>query len=269
MPLLKDLWGIFSGFWDTTLKPMVEEFGTWIRANWPTIRDFLTNQLSAWLADIGAKIGKAMDYLEVAMADGGKNTALAVQTIWESKSFSLFEQLALTWGLKSATLWDKIAITGANLGKALADALPGIVSAILLGIVSFFAGLVTGMFNLIGTFLRNIWNWIWGIPPSDAATAGATQVPAYATGGIPMGPMLAMIGDSSVAEPIIPLTPQNLGAIGKGIVAAGGYQGGGAVSGPVHIHVQVGSREIGEQVIRDLKRSNSLQFGAALNPIGG
>ena len=77
------------------------------------------------------------------------------------------------------------------------------------------------------------------------------QVPAYAEGGLVPGPV---------------------GAPQLAVVHGGDYvvpASVGMTGGPIHIHVQVGTREIGEMVLKDLRKSNALQFGAALNPIGG
>jgi hypothetical protein len=63
-------------------------------------------------------------------------------------------------------------------------------------------------------------------------------VAGFKEGGIPAYPQLAMVGDASVPEPIIPLTKQNLAAIGAGIVGSmgGGLAAAGAGGGTVEIN---------------------------------
>ena len=63
-------------------------------------------------------------------------------------------------------------------------------------------------------------------------------VAGFAEGGIPAYPQLAMVGDAGVPEPIIPLTKQNLAAIGAGVVASmgGGLAAAGAGGGTVEIN---------------------------------
>ncbi len=210
MPLLKDLWAVLEGAWDTTLKPMIQDLADWVKTNWPLISSFLRNQLQAWLNELGAKLAQAGDYVRIQLLNGAGKTNEAIDAVMKSESLNFWQKLGTIWGLESATFWQKIGTS---------------VSAIWQG----------------------IWGWVRGI---FGGNSGGVSVPAYASGGYVSGPV---------------------GAPQLAVVHGGEYvvPNGGAGGGPIHIHVQVGSREIGEMVIADLKRSNALSFGAALNPIGG
>lgn len=209
VPLFEKFATLLDEAWQS-IKPMIDEFVDWIDTNWDTIIEpFLTNGLQTALDNFSTLLQQGGDLAKIKLADGAGNAADTMGAIWQSKSFTILEKLALLWQSKSVDLFSKVmnsvgllfsspgsgALTGAAAGAGAGLLVGGPVGALIgAGIGAIGGGIVGGVAQNAG-----------GTAPSIQDILGI--VGSFAGGGVVPGafgsPQLVL---AHGGEPI--LTPQ-------------------------------------------------------------
>ena len=99
------------------------------------------------------------------------------------------------------SVWNTITGIFTKIGTAIGNAIGGAFKSVINGVLRFAVGMINGFIDSI--------NWaidmINKIPGVDIGTIGRLPVPQLANGGIVSAPTLAMIGEGSQPEAVIPL----------------------------------------------------------------
>jgi hypothetical protein len=248
--LTTDVWGAIKPFVDTVLD-MFEEFGTWVAANWPTIKDVLLAKLQTLLNGIVTNLGGWLTGIEAWL------TGADLQKGFDPLTFALQFVTGLLNALGGVLAIGRVVfVLFFNLLGLLMNAIIAPVNAVLAA-VNFALG-------WLGVHIAPIPYFAWT---------------PLAAGGIAMSEMLAKIGEQG-PEMVAPLSAlpgimsgvmrsmpiaygQQLGA-GNPLSPSAQYAGGG---GGVTINVNVSQQRLVTVMMREMVSANVNDTGVGFAPV--
>lgn len=223
-----------------------DKISAWLVGAWEWIKDAA---LSAWDGIKGA-FSKAKNFF-IGVRDGIK---------------SVFRNIATWFRDKFTNAWDavkKVFSAGGKIFSGIKEGIASTFKTIVNKLISGVNTLIKVPFNKINSMLNTIrsisilgvkpFQKLWGYNPLPVP-----QIPKLARGGIIDQPTLAMIGENSRKEAVLPLE-QNIGW--ADIIAAKLAESmpvpGGGEDGPLTIQVNIGSKKVLEEIISASRRRNA------------
>lgn len=190
--LLQPLTAFFGGIWNAIkaqLSGLPSTFGAIFTAAWNFVRTAFSTAISFFQ---GIWIGITNIFSAVSGWFGG-----VFRGAWNAIT-SVFSNVR---GFFSG-VWNTIVSVFGSVGSAVGNAIGGTFKSVINGVLRGAIGIVNG-------FIRSINNAVGAInkiPGVNIGKLGELGIPQLATGGIVTGPTLALIGEGSESEAVLPLS---------------------------------------------------------------
>ena len=181
--------------------------GIWLYENWDEVTQWLGEawqNVSDWFIAVGEGIATWWNDLWTGIAQWALDT-FGPMVLWVMERFEMF-QLGLTIiGDAISSWWNGLWSGIGDFFGSIWDGLQDIVRGAWNGIIGWIEGGVNNAISLINGIIRGV-NNVGGAIGIQLNLIPNVRIPRLATGGITLGPQLAMVGDNpSGREAILPL----------------------------------------------------------------
>jgi tape measure domain-containing protein len=141
--------------------------------------------------------GQGIANVVVGLNNFGNTVAIVFAGIWNTIT-SIFGRLVGFFG----DVWNRIVGLFSSVGTTVGNAIGNAFKSTINGVISGAVNIINGFINAINGAIDVINN----IPGVKIGRLGTLPIPQLATGGIVSSPTLAMIGEGSESEAVIPLS---------------------------------------------------------------
>lgn len=119
------------------------------------------------------------------------------------------------------------------------------------GQINFISSAINFLIRGMNSIRIQVPKWVPGIGGMGWGGPGIPEIPMLAKGGLVTGPTMAVVGEGTSPEAVLPLNRAVFDQVGEGIARSGGGGSGGT---QVIINISVDDTKVGERLVRELRR---------------